>query len=197
MSPIAGVRQMTVFEYVAVIVSIVLALGMTQVLSGFANVLRNRERVVLHWPQLAWSLWLFMFHVQIWWSYWNIRSIESLGYFAFFLHLLWPVTLYLLSSLAWPDFDEGPVNLATYFDRKRRAFFGLLIAANIVDAGSKFLTGNPEAARRTLSLVPWVVLYSIAFGTGRKRVHNMLAILALAGMVYWVFSFSPLVSGTP
>jgi hypothetical protein len=188
---------MTVFDYSAVIVSIVLALGMTQVLSGFANVLRNRERVVLHWPQLAWSVWLFMFHMQIWWSYWDVRSVESLGYFAFFLHLLWPVTLYLLSALAWPDFGAGPVNLATYFERHRRAFFGLLIAANIVIASSEILSGNPEATRTVLFLIPWIILYSIAIATRSARVHNVLAVLALVGMVYWVISFSPLVSGTP
>jgi hypothetical protein len=188
---------MTVFEYVAVIVSIVLALGVTQLLSGFANVLRNRDRVVLHWPQLAWCVWLFMFHMQIWWSYWNVRSVESLGYFAFFLHLLWPVTLYLLSTLAWPDFGEGTVSLPLYFHRHRRAFFGLLIAANIVVAGAEILSGSPGATRTILFLIPWVALYSIAFATRSAHVHNVLAVLALVGMVYWVISFSPLVSGTP
>src|SRR5918993_2096931 len=103
---------MAVFDYAAVIVSIVLALGMTQLLAGFANVLRHRDRVVIHWPQLAWSVWLFMFHLQIWWAFWNVRTIDSLGYFQFLSHLLWPVTLYLLSTLAWPDFGEGRIDLA-------------------------------------------------------------------------------------
>jgi hypothetical protein len=185
---------MAVFEYVVVIVSIVLALGMTQLLSGFANVLRNRDRVVFYWPQLAWSVWLFMFHLQIWWSYWNYRTIDSLGYFAFLLHLLWPVTLYLLSTLAWPDFGQGKIDLVAYFNRQRRAFFGLLIAANVVVAGSELLWGS---SRKVLYLVPWVALYTIAIVTHNSRVHGVLAVLALAGMCYWVTSFSPLVSAIP
>jgi hypothetical protein len=188
---------MTVFEYVAVIVSIVLALGMTQVLAGFAHVLRNRARVALHWPQFAWSIWLFMFHVQIWWGYWNARSLESLGYFPFLLHLLWPVTLFLLSTLVWPDFNDGAVNLSEYFHRNRRPFFGILIASNVIGVSADTLMGRPPTSQTMLVLVPWVALYAVAFATRNERVHNGLAGLALVGMVHWVITFNPIVSGAP
>lgn len=46
---------MRAFEYLAVLVSIVIGLAITQVLQGLRGALVARERVSLHGPTLAWA----------------------------------------------------------------------------------------------------------------------------------------------
>ena len=41
---------MTAFDYLSVLLSIVLGLAITQLLSGFAGLVRARDRMVMYWP---------------------------------------------------------------------------------------------------------------------------------------------------
>lgn len=46
---------MTPFEYVSVLISIILGLGITQIVSGLADIVQHRHQVQLYWPHLMCS----------------------------------------------------------------------------------------------------------------------------------------------
>jgi hypothetical protein len=54
---------MNAFEYLSVLISIILALGMTQVLGGVGEMLQARSRRRINWVHAVWIVNLFIYLV--------------------------------------------------------------------------------------------------------------------------------------
>ena len=57
---------MSLFEYVSVMVSVVLALGIAQILKGIGAFLVARDRRRAYWSHTIWLAFLTLYHVLIW-----------------------------------------------------------------------------------------------------------------------------------
>lgn len=62
------------FNYLAVLISIVLGLGMTHILSSFGRWLENRGTFQAYGPAIAWAGIVLIVHVQTWWSMFGMRN---------------------------------------------------------------------------------------------------------------------------
>lgn len=131
---------MSRFEYLSVLVSIVIAYAMSEALSGWGQMIRVRDRMRFYPLQLGWSVLSVLLMVQWWWGgFWKFRDAGDLGYFHFLAILSEPVLLVLLTFVLSPRPDElaGRDLRAEYF-RNRRWSFGiaalLLFELALVDA---------------------------------------------------------------
>ena len=68
---------MSRFEYLSVMVSIVIGLGLSEIGSGWARLLRNRTRVRFYPLHAFWSLFSVLLLVQLWWGFWEFRTVET------------------------------------------------------------------------------------------------------------------------
>ncbi|QOI98670.1 MAG: hypothetical protein HRU69_14785 [Flammeovirgaceae bacterium] len=59
---------MTPFEYVIVLISIILGLGITVILSGVAGLIRQWRKMAVYWPYLIWVVLVFVMHIHEWWN---------------------------------------------------------------------------------------------------------------------------------
>src|SRR5262245_10261047 len=91
------------FSYLAVLISIILGLGITQLLSGLGRLLQDRRRVKVYWPTIVWVGLLLVVHVQTWWAMFGLRTLSNWSFLAFLLVLLQPIVLFLLAALILPD----------------------------------------------------------------------------------------------
>ncbi|HTX58633.1 MAG TPA: hypothetical protein VMH02_03070, partial [Verrucomicrobiae bacterium] len=78
---------MSAFDYLSVLISIVLGLAIANVLARLAAVMTARERVDFYWPPVAWAIWLFVIAVQHWWAEWSVRHTEAWNFGTFWLVL--------------------------------------------------------------------------------------------------------------
>lgn len=67
---------MVLFEFILVMVSLVLAIGVTHLLQGVVEVVRYRETLELYWVPFAWAATLFVLAAGHWWSLWDMRGVE-------------------------------------------------------------------------------------------------------------------------
>ncbi|HTU83563.1 MAG TPA: hypothetical protein VMF61_15650, partial [Candidatus Acidoferrales bacterium] len=67
---------MNTFDYLTVLVSIVLGLAIANVLNRLAVVVTARERVDFYWPPIAWAIWIFFICIQHWWAEWSVHFTE-------------------------------------------------------------------------------------------------------------------------
>lgn len=63
---------MTEFELLAIPLSLILGLGITNILSDLSDAIRDRERVPLHWLPLIWAFLIFLFQVQYFFVMWDL-----------------------------------------------------------------------------------------------------------------------------
>jgi hypothetical protein len=104
------------FEYVSILVSIILGLGITQLLSSFTDLLYNHRTVRFYWPQLAWVAFVLFLHVQDWIITYQLKDRSTWGMLDLFFVLAYPVALFCVAKMLLPTntHEEG---------RDMRAFF--------------------------------------------------------------------------
>jgi hypothetical protein len=93
------------FSYLSVLLSIILGLGLTQLLTAVGRLIRHRDRVRLDWLPLLWAAVLLVVYVQTWWAMFGLRNVRE-----------WTFVATLVVSIA-KDLVIGrrlpsPVNLA-------------------------------------------------------------------------------------
>src|SRR5215218_7005221 len=94
---------MDAFNYLAVLISIILGLGIAQLLTGFGRWIEHRKRFAAFVPAMLWAGILLLIHLQTWWSMFGFRFVSQWTFVSFAMVLLQPVTLYLLTILALPS----------------------------------------------------------------------------------------------
>src|SRR5881227_4026144 len=93
---------MSPFEYLSVLISIILALGMTRVLAGVGEMLQARSRRRLYWVHMVWIVNLFLYLVIAWWIFYRWRNQQPWTIFLFLFVLISPTILFLASLLLFP-----------------------------------------------------------------------------------------------
>ena len=120
---------MTPFEYVTVLISIILGLGITQIVTGVADMIHQWERIKLYWPHLLWVIFVFFLHVEEWWVIYDLRQIEVWEMPMFLFVILYPINLFILARILFPfgsrnsqtDFKEF------YFNNFRKFFIWVIL----------------------------------------------------------------------
>lgn len=170
------------FSYLSVLLSIVLGLGITQLLTALGRLIQARERVRMYWPAPAWAVLLLVTHVQTWWTMFGLRDEGAWTFFTFLLVLLQPVLLYLLAALVLPDFGEtadpgeGTVDLRRHYFRQARWFFGLGVALLAVSVLKDVaLEGELPDPPNLVAHLLFAALWGTAAVTRRERYHLLLA----------------------
>ena len=62
------------FSYLSVLISIILGLGITQLVTGLGRLIQARARIKFYAPTIAWVGLLLIIHVQTWWAMFGLRS---------------------------------------------------------------------------------------------------------------------------
>lgn len=118
---------MASFEYLSVLVSIIVGLGLSHLLSTTARLIQHRSELRFFGPTLLWMAVLFVLQIQIWWAAFEWQASGTWTFFPFLLFLGVPIGAYLLSVLLVPDLDDPETkDLRESYFANRRWFFGIL-----------------------------------------------------------------------
>jgi hypothetical protein len=113
------------FNYVAVLVSIVLGLGVTRVLSQLSETIQIQNRRRSYWVHTLWMVGLFINLMLCWWVFYRWRTASQWNFFLFVWVTVAPTLLYLGSGVLCPGELEstGAKDWRQYFYANRRGFF--------------------------------------------------------------------------
>ena len=182
------------FSYLSVLISIILALGMTRVLAGVGEMLQARSRRRLYWVHAVWIANLFLYLVVAWWIFYRWRNQQPWTFFLFIFVLISPTILYLASIILFPP-ESAPdefVDYKTHYYSNHRAFFVLFALFTPVDFVDTLLKGLPHL----LQLRPQYFISNPLFFAGlvtaavtrNERYHQWYAIIFLLQTI--VISFT-------
>ena len=115
---------MSPFEYVIVLVSIILGLGITTILTGVADLIKHVTKRKLYAPYLIWIFLVFVLHFHEWWDSYSLRSIETWTLPIFLFIILYPINLYILAHLLFPsDTRQGTFDMEEFYWSNYPKFF--------------------------------------------------------------------------
>ncbi|HEV7589492.1 MAG TPA: hypothetical protein VGO40_15365 [Longimicrobium sp.] len=165
-------------EYLSVLVSIIVGLGMSQVLSGIANLLVDRRRVRFFWVWAVAVVMVFLANVQFWWGTFSVGEAVATNFFSFVFFLLTPIALYLSAVVLVPDFEgEGEIDLERHFFANRTLYFGLLAAVPLLSgARSVIISGDPLLSPERPFEALFVALLASGALVANARYQKLLAV---------------------
>jgi len=182
---------MDIFEYVAVLTSIIIGLGIAHLLHGLARVVQHPGRERLYWVHLTWVAYMFLTAVFWWWWEFNLGDVEIWTFQLYLFVILYAVNIFLLCALLFPDDLRGYDGYKGYFYSRRRWFFGLQTLSYLVDYFDSWLKGPEHMAElgtEYLVMSPLqVILLVAAMATDDERYHQFLAVALLAYQLSWAF----------
>jgi hypothetical protein len=186
---------MSVAEYTAAFVSIMVGLALADLAVSLQRLLRAGPRV--RWDLLtpAAALLATGFVINIWWTmYASLSRVERLSVASFIPDLVTLVLLFCLASSALPDAvpDEG-LDLRVYYERNRRWLWRLFAAYTVwvtLVVLVRFLAAGATAGQVARATIPNLVLMALMLTlarSGRRALHvAVLAVLLLVTALAWL-----------
>jgi hypothetical protein len=171
---------MNTFEYLAVLVSIIVGLSLAHILLAVGRVISNPGQEKPYWVHSIWVINAFLFLVYFWWFQLSYRSVEVWDSALYSFVVLYAVVLFLWCAVLVPSSPKQ--NYRDYYYSRRRWIFGFLIAIgllDIVDAVIKpqsYLEGQSGWVW-ALTVLFFVALPGLAMVSRRAAYHGFLAVI--------------------
>eukprot|EP00439_Symbiodinium_sp_Y106_P088081 s1_g617.t1 len=179
------------FEFVMVLLSIIVGLGITELLTNVARQIQVRARSRFYWVHGLLVIAVFLALLQQWWEGWDQQNVEVWSFHVMLLMLGGPVGLYIISHLLYPQQLEGVDFKKFYFESPRTIY---LIAAATTVIGTFYRPVafgdsivDPDNAAPAVLVIAFLTL---AF-TRRPMVHTILVPVILTALLLDVAIFVP------
>ena len=149
------------FEYVMVLVSIIVGLSIAHVLFGVGRLIdrwAGGPKLQWGWAHAFWLAYVFMWTVQFWW--WEYRFSElnptwTLGLYLFLV--TYAILLFLLTVILVPHSWDGVDNLDTFFLQRRSWFYWTLAVGTCADVIDGLLKGGSSYVLDSLGASVWTL----------------------------------------
>ena len=174
---------MDAFSYISIVPSIIIALGITRILTGIGKLLEKRDKIQTYWVHHLWSLNVFLYMVLNWWLLFRWESQVTWSFPLFLFLMITPTITFLLSVVLFREHFSESENFEQHFYDDRRWFFALAALLPPLDFIDTLLKGVPHLLAQgpfyfvTISLI--TAMSIVAVKTQNKNYHKFFAIFFL------------------
>jgi hypothetical protein len=180
---------MEMFNYVMVLASVIIGLGITHLLMGVAGILQHPGREKTYWVHLAWVAATFLRAIFWWWFEFRLSKTAEWTFTLYAFVLAYAFLIYLWCALLFPRDLVGYDGFKDYFYSRRRWFFGIGLAGQAIDLVDTLLKGMDHfhslGPSYVIALATISVLLMIAMWTRNERYHGAFAIFAVAYLIVY------------
>ena len=185
---------MTSFEYVMVLVSIIVALAIAHLLNSIAaSVHRLRghgEPIELDAVYVLWIGFVLIYLISFWW--WEFKLQEVLIEWSFGMYLFvigYAIALFMMAAILVPHRMQGVTRSYDYFLQGRKWFFGALLLVTVIDVADTFLKGYDWGVRPAVLAIYAVntVVAVTGFVSNRRSIQLGVACVAFAVQLLYLF----------
>ena len=178
---------MEIFEYIAVLTSIIIGLGMAQLLLGLTRLIQHPEVAKPYWVHLCWVFYMFLYAVFWWWWEFQLGAITEWTFGVYLFVILYAFLVFLLCSLLFPANFSGYDGFKDYFYSKRAWFFGVLCFSEVIGWGDTAIKGMEYFAslgpQYVIASSSTIVLSAVAIFSRNEKFHAIFAVAAVAHLV--------------
>ena len=176
---------MTPFEYITVLISIILGLGITQIVTGVGDVIHQWDKMKLYWPHTLWVLLAFIMHIHEWWYTYDLKRHESWHIIPFLFINLYPITLFVLARIMFPfGAMETETDFKEFYFRNYRKFFLLVIILITLAIAQDVLLEGYGWVDQILKIIILNILSIVAIRKIRNELlHQAIVILLIAAFI--------------
>jgi hypothetical protein len=181
---------MNLFEFLMILLSLIVGLGMAEILSGIARFLKRSGNKGVPWVHGTATMAVFIGLLQTFWESWGLRTVETWSFPAMLLMLGSPICLYLMAYVLFPERNESD-NLDDYYLARARLIWPLAGLTVIIGTLFRPLAfGDALWVVDNASGIPILMVCAVLSVTRLRLVHRILVPIVLASVLLDTLTFS-------
>lgn len=165
---------MSLFEFLMILLSIIVGLGLAEILTGVARIFRERRQREFSWIHSVLVAAVFFGLLQTFWESWSLRFIEEWTFPAMLLMLSSPILLMTIAHILFPTHAEYE-NLGEYYFTNPGLPWRL--AGATVVLGTLFRPiafGMPLFVWDNATAVPMIMICALLGYSRNRTLHKIL-----------------------
>lgn len=177
---------MSEFEFISVLISMVVGLGIGMLLRGVGQAVHERRQAPIDSVHMVWTASVFLNLVLNWWVLFSWRDQEVWSFTLFLSLIVWAVALYLPVVFLYPPRKPASERWADVYANNRQWFLGAFASFAAADVWVTALRGglfDPPI------FLPFVGHYFVLWVTGvfvaRPGYQRFIAWYTLISMATW------------
>src|SRR3954470_2838991 len=177
---------MSSFEFIAALMSIIIGLGVTNLLAGAGRAFYRRKENPLDEVRIVLTLATLLLLVLQWWVTfkWNTELVWSFD--KFLVLIVWTITLYMLTVFLYPPDLSQAEEHQRRFQRNRTGYYSAFISMCCLDIAQTAIHGD---LLHPIWYVPFVGHYAILAAIGllahRRGYDRFFAWYQLITLLTW------------
>jgi len=175
------------FDYLAVLISVILGLALTHLLLGASKLIQARHNVRLYWVQLVWTFNVILYVLALWWGMFWWKHLQAWTVQLFFFLTLYTIVVFLLASMLFPHECGEGLDCEAHFFRNKNWFFAIQLIVSLLDIPETLfksyggLRGVPLAY---FGFITGLILIDIVgLSSSNRKIHAILPLLWLVLIV--------------
>ncbi len=170
---------MSSFEFIAALMSIIIGLGVTNLLAGAGRAFYRRKENPLDEVHIVLTLATLLLLVLQWWVTFKWNTEVTWSFDMFLVLIVWTITLYMLTVFLYPpDLSEAEEHQRR-FQRNRTGYYSAFIAMCVLDIAQTAIHGD---LLHPIWYVPFVghyaVLAAIGLACASTRLRSFLCVVS-------------------
>lgn len=184
---------MSTFEFVTILLSIVVGLGFTRLLSSLARAIEMRGQLKIYWVQVIWSINVGFYLVMFWWAViFSYSALESWRFINFASLFFYAILLYLQAALIIPSKLEPGKDLEAHFFSIHKWFFFICALIPLVELLDTLMHGFDNLLKYGFLYIfmqtSGIAFSVIAMRTKSRIFHGIWCLVYLVSIVSWVLT---------
>jgi len=184
---------MTKFEFLMMIASVVIAVGMTEIVGGWGRMARTPAKVKFDWLLFGWAVVGLLGGIQYWLGMWPYAEVE-MEYVGQIYFLVIPTLFFVLAAFGvTPDVPlVGSFDLREYYWNSRKAiffplavFFATAVLADLVIVGQEAV--DSVTAIGLVGLGLFLFAFAALGFTKRVWIHAVVLGIFIIGTIHNFF----------
>ncbi|MFK8031659.1 MAG: hypothetical protein AB8G18_15590 [Gammaproteobacteria bacterium] len=184
---------MGVFEYIGVLISVIMGLGITHLATGATKLIQHRDQVKFYLPHALWTVNILVFILLIWWGMFWWSGHTNWFVYEYLFITLYAIVLFFLASMLYPINMDKDIDVEQYFFRNRRWFFAALLIAWCLDVPETIIKASADLRALPQEYFWFVGLQMAMAMTGlltRNRVIHLVLPIAWLGITVFYVTMS-------
>lgn len=180
---------MSSFEFLSVLISVVVGLGMANMLTGVGRILHRSQDTKVSATFVVWTLFVFFYLIIYWWTVvFGWQEWQNWNLLIFMFVLVYGILLFLLSVIMYPTDMPESWDPHESFMRMRHWFFGVFLVVVVVEGLDSHLKDHIEefSLPYFLMLGLWFAGGILGWISNNRRMQTIIATTVFVAQVSWV-----------
>jgi len=179
---------MSMFEFVTVMVSMILALCLGHLLRSASFLAKTNREVIYYLPLVLWSIVVLLSVVNHWWTLWDLRDLDW-SYGSFIYILIAPVLVTFATGLLSPSQSSSDaIDLRAHYSRIRRLFSLVMVGyAGVMWFDGPLFAGQAVFGTVGALHIPIIAADCVPGISGNDRANTLAAGVVIAILLIVMF----------